>query len=366
MPPKKKKEGKKKEEPLPGQLPEDFLNNYKKFCKLCMVPECPQIIETLTDEEKLEVFNSSKQFVIHPVDPQDENEPRLGLGGVRAITTTILAKGKDVEGNFYMKPVDEKGFPIIYKQVKSLRIWWSNIGDDGCRSIAELLRLGGEDVQINYLELWDNNITASGADAIGRSLQVGWNRSLLTLKLDYNRTLGSDGVMALCKGLRTNSSLKQLHVPFCAIDARAGAPLAEMLTYAKLGLTLLNLQGNRLSGDGLLDLCIGLQSNKSLTDLNLADNEIEGRHVEALTKLAEVMELPATIGGNNLSKVNLLYNRIGVEGAQIFQPKLTPENKKINTFLVDASLPEEIFTSIMRNNAGGGGKGKKGKKGKKK
>ena len=55
------------------------------------------------------------------------------------------------------------------------------------------MRLGGADVQLQYLELTDNNIGPRGALAIGTALSQGNNLSLLTLKLDYNTTMGTLG-----------------------------------------------------------------------------------------------------------------------------------------------------------------------------
>ena len=81
-----------------------------------------------------------------------------------------------------------KGGP--YKLLSSLRLWKSNVGDDGAAAIAEVLRLGGADVKIGYLELLDNNIGPKGAMSIGQSLAQGRNLSLLTLRLDYNASLG--------------------------------------------------------------------------------------------------------------------------------------------------------------------------------
>lgn len=101
-----------------------------------------------------------------------------------------------------------KGGP--YKLIKSIRIWRSNIADDGAAAIAEVLRLGGIDVQIQFLELLDNNIGPRGGLALGTALSHRHNLSLLTLKLDYNSTLGTEGIIELCKGLRTNSTLKQV------------------------------------------------------------------------------------------------------------------------------------------------------------
>ena len=60
-----------------------------------------------------------------------------------------------------------------------------------------MLRLGGADVKISYLELFDNNIGPMGGLALGHALSFGHNLSLLTLKLDYNSSFGSQGSSAL-------------------------------------------------------------------------------------------------------------------------------------------------------------------------
>lgn len=48
--------------------------------------------------------------------------------------------------------------------------------------------------------------------ALGRALSLGNNRSLQTLKLDYNDSIGHEGATLLARGLRTNSTLKVLHI----------------------------------------------------------------------------------------------------------------------------------------------------------
>lgn len=49
-----------------------------------------------------------------------------------------------------------------YRLIKSLRLWRAHCGDEGARSIAEVLRLGGAEVQLEYLELFDDNIGPTG------------------------------------------------------------------------------------------------------------------------------------------------------------------------------------------------------------
>ena len=190
--------------------------------------------------------------------------------------------------------------------------------------------------------------------------------SLLTLRLDYNPLMGYEGVINLARGLRTNMTLKQLHLTFCLLPPEAGEPLAEILSNAKSGLEVLSLSGNRLGGKGLLALCHGLMVNTKLIELKLADNMIDHleEDVEALELLRDCLLNPIVV----LSKVDLMYNRIGQEGAEALLPAFTdPESaKRIEEFLVDLTLPMPLFDIIFKRGGGKGKKGKKGGKGKKK
>lgn len=57
-----------------------------------------------------------------------------------------------------------------------------------------MLRLGGAEVKISFLELMDDDVGPRGAMALGMSMSKGHNLSLLTLKLDFNTLLGSQGL----------------------------------------------------------------------------------------------------------------------------------------------------------------------------
>jgi Leucine Rich repeat len=337
MPPKKKpdKKAANGEEP-PGEDPLQLLSNYSKFCKLIGVPANPKLVAQLNDSEHYPLV----QLVC-----DDEYGP-LGPGGTRALTTAILGSGQDMKGG-------------PYKLLKGLRLWRANCGDEGTRSLAELLRLGGGEIKLEYVELLDSKLGPVGALALGHALSVGCNQSLLTLKLDYNLGFGTDGAKALCRGLRTNSTLKQLHLPYCSIESAGGAAIGEMLSYSRLQLTVLNLQGNRLGSAGINDIAPGLSHNRSLTYISLADNAIGGsdEDLPALEVFRDAMMACLT-----LTHIDLLYNRIGTRGAQILLPALAPENTQIKQFLVDATLPNALFEALHRKDVGGGGKKKGGKK----
>jgi len=175
--------------------------------------------------------------------------------------------------------------------------------------------------------------------------------------------LGTDGIDYLCRGLRTNISLRQLHVAYCNIGKEAGRHLAGVLANTQTGLLQLNLQGNRINQDGFRDLCIeGLLVNTKLEKLNMADNMIDQTPDDEVA--LEAFRDCLANENSKLSSVDFMYNRIGVKGAKILIEALPKENKRITEFLVDLTLPSEQFTLLMRK---GGGKGKKGgKKGGKK
>eukprot|EP01041_Mallomonas_annulata_P001121 gene1121-2181_t len=253
MPPKKKDNSKNAGEMKEGENPVIFCDNYVKFAKLIGLTPNPKIVFTLKEDvEKYPV----EQLVI------DDNEGPLGPGGTRALMTALMGNGPSMKGG-------------PYKLLKSIRIWRSQIGDDGAASIAEVLRLGGAEVQIAYLELMDDNIGARGALGLGASLSKANNLSLMTLKLDYNTTLGAAGVINLCRGLRTNSTLKQLHLCYCDITSEAGAALSDVLENTRSALEYINLTGNRLGGLGLGAICRGLIQNTKCSRLGFADNMID-------------------------------------------------------------------------------------------
>mmetsp|Transcript_11018 Transcript_11018/g.18485 ORF Transcript_11018/g.18485 Transcript_11018/m.18485 type:complete len:341 (+) Transcript_11018:53-1075(+) len=337
----KKKEGKAAAgEAVEGEDPALLLSNYQKFCKSIGLPINAIVAKNLNDEERYPI----QQLLI------DDEFGAIGPGGCRALMTAVMGSGPGMKGG-------------PYKLLNSIRMWRSNCSDDGVSAIAEVLRLGGADVKIAFLELFECNIGPKGATSLGMSLSYGNNLSLLTLKLDYNGSLGDEGIVNLCRGLRTNQSLKQLHLQFCNITSAAGPHLAEVLANAKSELEVFNVGGNRLGGAGLTALCEGLAQNTKCETLCLADNMIDQMEddLAGLSAFKDCL-LKDTVA---LTNVDLMYNRIGEAGANILLEAINPSNTKIKEFLVDLTLPMPIFEQLFRKGGGKKGKGK-GKKGKKK
>lgn len=150
------------------------------------------------------------------------------------------------------------------------------------------------------------------------------------------------------------------YLPLIKISHEVGPAIGEVLENAKSGIEVLNLTGNRLGGLGLSAICRGLVVNTKLTKLYIADNMIDQleEDLKGLSDFRDCLMNPDSA----LTHIDLMYNRIGQEGAQILAPALGADNKKVQEFLVDLTLPMAEFELIFRRDAGG----KKGKKGKKK
>lgn len=237
----------------PDSDPRILYNNYVKECKAIGLEPYGPLKDVLTNEQNP---NRGKQIIILP--PSSEGDGALGPGGCRALVNAMIAK-------------DE----VPFTGCSELRICRSSIKDGGATALGSLLAatackrsLDPSDPlavqlewKLEYMELIDNDIGRDGACALGKSLSVGMNRTLVALVLDLNRTLGSDGVAVLCKGLSTNSTLKKLSVKHCNIDERGGKPIADMLRFARLELISLDLTSNQIGGLGLIDICLGLSQN---------------------------------------------------------------------------------------------------------
>lgn len=169
------------------------------------------------------------------------------------------------------------------------------------------------------------------------------NKTLLSLNLDYNHKLGSNGANALSKGIALNSTLKTLSLRYCGIDD--ASMFSEVLIYPNTSIETLELEGNFLGGPGLTTLCTGLQSNETLRNLNLADNKFAPNDdsTHAFKSFGVILA-----NHKSLISINLLRNLIEKESANMLQDGLEL-NRMITTFKIDSSMIcPEIFARLCR------------------
>ena len=314
----------------------------------------------------------------------------IGDSGALALADALQTNSTLTQLNLSRNGISGSGTEAICKALQSnhvithLDLRNNTIGDSGAEALAGALQSPA--TQLSHLDLEDCEITFQGVESLAGALQI--NRSLTHLSLAglsisclvtasaeairLNRTLtpldlscseiGDLGTEAICK-VRTYSSQggntigdsgveTYLHRDVCRITSLGVEILAvEILTGAlqtNRSLTHLDLRNNEISDtEGIQLVQTLLDKNNTLTCLDLSDNNI-GAEEEAsssiscsVTALAEALQLNRT-----LTHLGLSNNQISdTEAIQLAQTLLD----KNNTL---------AYLGLDRNNIGAEGKAK--------
>lgn len=168
------------------------------------------------------------------------------------------------------KAIFESMKQIAYPHCVSIRLWKTFCEDEGCRQICQFLEMEKVNSTL-FLELLDNKITPLGCEFISRALHPKMNPTIEILKLDHNE-FGSQGVINLAHGLAINPVLRMLSLTYCGIDQHAARALFEILIYSRSKLEEVNLAGNMLRNEGVIEVLKGVSIAKSLKKISVADN----------------------------------------------------------------------------------------------
>lgn len=288
-------------------------------------------------------WNTSKALMAKFMDDEVEDIDKIhiwdeiGWQGVKALMQSLKA--------------------VDYQHCKSLRLWKTGWEDEGVRAIWDWLMTNST---VQMLELLENKITPLGWDFIGRILVPQSPSAITVLKLDHN-DIGSEGVANLTKGLTTNKNLEELSLTYCNIDAEGARPLFEVLIYTKSGLKRLNLTGNHLRNEGIIELLRGVSAAKVLEQFNIADNQF-GDDQDVMQAFKFWMTRNLT-----LKHYDIKFNSIGDDGVKYLIEILNEA-----THVCDVEISERVTQEILKEfkekckENKGKKKGKKGKKGGKK
>jgi len=173
-----------------GEDPALFLKNYINYCRLKNVIPYNSVITTLQNQQLYPI----KQLIVTPnINRQiastsssiiEVTSPPPSSTSFHALMTALLGCDPSIRGG-------------PYRRLQQLRVWQctelSN-EEDIASSLVNILKNGGEEVQLVSLELINCGINSLGAHALGRALSRGFNISLTELKLDFNSNLGSEGM----------------------------------------------------------------------------------------------------------------------------------------------------------------------------
>ena len=94
---------------------------------------------------------------------------------------------------------------------------------------------------------------------------------MLQVRIDHN-DFGSEGLKFLTEGLSQNKNVSILSLTYCNIDEKGARSLFEILIYQQSALEDIDLSGNHLRNDGVIEVLRGASIAKNLKKLWLADN----------------------------------------------------------------------------------------------
>lgn len=293
-----KKSAKKDEEP--DESTEKLFRLYKKKCSELQCPPSKGLLAKFMDDEVEDIDK------IHIWE-------EIGWEGVKALMISL-------------KQID-------YQHTKSLRLWKTDCGDEGVRSIVDWLQ---NNSTVQMLELLENKITDLGCDFISRILVPSSPSAITILKLDHN-DIGSAGMIHLAKGLTMNKNLEELSLTYCNIDAGGARALFEILIYTKSGLKRLHLTGNHLRNEGIKQLLRGVAAAKVLEEFHIADNQF-GEEESVLDAFKFAMTRNKT-----LAHYDIKFNAIMDEGVKFLNEVLVEAEH-----VFDVEISERVNQELLK------------------
>ncbi|XP_067864921.1 NACHT, LRR and PYD domains-containing protein 3-like [Heterodontus francisci] len=318
------------------------------------------------------------------------------LSHIIALCDTI--KNLDLEFCYIQFGGFQRLGPILHK-FQELRLGSNKLGDSGVKLLSAALR--NPDCKIQKLGLGRNNLTDSSVEDLASILSA--NRSLTVLNLALNK-LGDSGVKLLSAALRNlDCKIQKLWLSHNALTASCMENLTSILN-TNQSLTDLNLSGNNL-GDSVVKLlsaalrnpdckiqrlwlshnaltasCIEdftsiLNTNRSLTDLNLNDNNLGNSVVKLLSAALRnpdckiqrlwlynneltdscIEDLASAVSTNrSLTDLDLGGNKLGDSGVKLLSAALRNPDCKIQRLgLSDVGLTDfcaKDLTFALRTN----------------
>lgn len=250
---------------------------------------------------------------------------------------------------------------VNYADIEAIRVWKCNGGDESVRSVCHYLD-GQPEPLVKDVAFTDNGVTALGCEFLGRTFGPLGNKTINRLVLDYNR-FGTPGIQKLSLGLSQNSSLRQLSLRYCGIGPDGGQNIAHILIFVRSALEVLELRGNDLGNEGVIEVFGGARRAKVLRHLDVFDNKFSADPKEGPEVLMALREL--FDANKTLASYDLGANKISDEGtSHLLRDMMEKNHTHIQTVLVTERCAMKTFEALDIQLSKG--KGKKKKKGKKK
>ncbi|MDG1437024.1 MAG: hypothetical protein P8P83_04545 [Rickettsiaceae bacterium] len=170
-------------------------------------------------------------------------------------------------------------------------------------------------------------------------------RAEITVLDLHGHYIGGEGAEALAEALKENSTLTSLVLVHNNIGTEGAEAFAEALKKNST-LTELNLGYNNIGAEGAEALAEALQTNSTLASLNLDGNNIS---TESAAALAAALRENST-----LISLDLLHNNLGPEGAVLLAKALKTNNTLTNLVLVSNNIGDKgtaLLAEALKKNS---------------
>ena len=155
-----------------------------------------------------------------------------------------------------------------YQHAKIIRLCRTLCEDEGVRATCNYIAINPN---VIMLDLMANNLSPLGCEFVGKLMHPDMKRNIVNLKLDHN-AFGSAGMDMLAAGLRMNKVVQNLSLTYCEIDEKGARSIFEILLFQGSSLEEINLSGNHLRNNGVIEVLKGATAAKKLNKLILQDN----------------------------------------------------------------------------------------------
>ena len=253
--------------------------------------------------------------------------------GIEAICKALQSNHVITDLSLSGSTIGDSGAEVLAGELQSPATQLSNVNLAHC----EITSLGAEALagalktnrSLTYLSLEDSDISCS-ATALAEAIRL--NRTLTHLNLSEN-DISDLGTEMICKALQSNHVMTHLILHGNTIGNSGAVALAEALKSPATQLSYLDLQRCHITTFGVEILAGALQTNRSLTHLNLAGLSISS----SATALAEALQLNRT-----LTHLDLSHNQISdTEAIQLAQTLLDKNNTLAHLGLFDNNINAE-------------------------
>lgn len=154
------------------------------------------------------------------------------------------------------------------RTLRKLNLSGNEMEDTGAEFLSSALRLGSRLVDVN---LSRNKLSAKAVYSLCEAFDV-YNR-LTHLNLSWNMILSPKAVFTLCNYLAENKSFSELDLSWNSVaGSRMGQAIQTLLSNNKINRVILN--HNRLSGEAVKFIALGLIKAKKLETLDLSFNPL--------------------------------------------------------------------------------------------